>query len=48
MGKLFGAYQLTRQAQANWLGVTTVVDALRSNEVRRRLNVRSLLHVRDL
>lgn len=47
-GQALGAYQLTRQAQARWLGVATVVDALRSNEVRRRLNVRSLLHVRDL
>jgi adenine phosphoribosyltransferase len=47
-GQAMGAQLLTQHAGATWLGVATVVDALRANDVRRRLNVRSLLHVRDL
>ena len=47
-GQAMGARLLVEDAGATWLGVATVVDALRGNEVRRRLNVRSLLHVRDL
>jgi adenine phosphoribosyltransferase len=47
-GQALGAQLLVRDAGATWLGVATVVDAVRGNEVRRRLNVRSLLHVRDL
>ena len=47
-GQAQGAYLLTQDAKATWLGAATVVDALRGNEIRRRLNVRSLLHVREL
>lgn len=47
-GQALGVHQLVRQARAGWLGVATVVDALRGNDVRRRLNVRSLLHMREL
>jgi adenine phosphoribosyltransferase len=47
-GQAMGTQLLVQDAGATWLGVATVVDALRTNEVRRRLNVRSLLHVRDL
>ncbi|MFL6120095.1 phosphoribosyltransferase family protein [Actinophytocola sp.] len=47
-GQALGVHRLARDAGATWLGVATVVDALAGNEVRRRLDVRSLLHVRDL
>jgi adenine phosphoribosyltransferase len=47
-GQAHGAHLLTRDAEATWLGAATVVDALRSNRVRRDLGVRSLLHVREL
>ncbi|ONI90126.1 adenine phosphoribosyltransferase [Actinosynnema sp. ALI-1.44] len=47
-GQASGVQLLVRDAEATWLGVATVVDALRSNETRRRLTVRSLLHMRDL
>ena len=47
-GQALGTYLLTQDVKATWLGVATVVDALSSNEVRRRVNVRSLLHVREL
>lgn len=43
-----GSYRLTQDAGATWLGVATVIDALTGNEVRRRLDVRSLMHVRQL
>ncbi|MBF6330337.1 adenine phosphoribosyltransferase [Nocardia transvalensis] len=39
---------LVEEAEATWIGVAVVVDGLQSNEVRRRLHVRSLLNVRDL
>ncbi|WP_244210840.1 phosphoribosyltransferase family protein [Amycolatopsis kentuckyensis] len=47
-GQAHGAHLLTQDAEATWLGVATVVDALRRNQVRRQLNVRSLLHIREL
>ncbi|MEU5260986.1 adenine phosphoribosyltransferase [Amycolatopsis sp. NPDC021455] len=47
-GQAHGAHLLTRDAGATWLGAATVVDALSSNRVRRHLNVRSLLHIREL
>jgi adenine phosphoribosyltransferase len=47
-GQALGTCLLTRDAEGTWLGAATIVDALRSNEVRRRLKVRSLLHVREL
>ncbi len=47
-GQAAGAHLLVEDAGATWIGAATVVDGLRSNQVRRRLNVRSLLHVRDL
>jgi adenine phosphoribosyltransferase len=43
-----GAHLLTQDAEATWLGAATVVDALDSNQVRRHLSVRSLLHIREL
>lgn len=47
-GQALGTLSLVQDAKATWLGVAAVVDALSSNEVRRRLNVRSLVHLRDL
>ncbi|MGW4060862.1 phosphoribosyltransferase family protein [Amycolatopsis sp. NPDC004747] len=47
-GQAHSAWLLTGDAGAAWLGAATVVDALSGNQVRRRLNVRSLLHVREL
>ncbi|GAB3165267.1 phosphoribosyltransferase family protein [Amycolatopsis stemonae] len=47
-GQASGAHLLTQDAGATWLGAATVVDALTGNRLRRHLNVRSLLHVREL
>jgi adenine phosphoribosyltransferase len=47
-GQAVGTHAVVADAEATWLGAATIVDGLRGNEVRRRLNVRSLLHVRDL
>ncbi|MFB9690954.1 adenine phosphoribosyltransferase [Amycolatopsis plumensis] len=47
-GQAHVAHLLTQDAEATWLGAATVVDALDSARVRRHLNVRSLLHVREL
>ncbi|MEV4050043.1 phosphoribosyltransferase family protein [Amycolatopsis sp. NPDC049688] len=47
-GQAHGARLLTEDAGATWLGAATVVDALRGNRVRRELDVRSLLHLREL
>ncbi len=47
-GQAHAAHHLTRDAGATWLGAATVVDALRSNQVRRQLDVRALLHVGEL
>lgn len=38
----------TSSPNATWLDATTMVDGLSSNQVRRHLNVGSLLHVREL
>jgi adenine phosphoribosyltransferase len=47
-GQAHGAHLLVGDAGATWIGAATVVDALSGNQARRRLNVRSLLHVREL
>jgi adenine phosphoribosyltransferase len=47
-GQADGVHLLVEDAGATWIGAATVVDALSSNKVRRHLNVRSLLHVREL
>ncbi|WP_328615562.1 phosphoribosyltransferase family protein [Amycolatopsis sp. NBC_00355] len=47
-GQAHGAHLLVEDAEATWIGAATVVDALSGNQVRRHLNVRSLLHVREL
>lgn len=40
--------QLVEDSGANWLGVATVVDAAEDRTLRRRLQVSSLLHERQL
>lgn len=47
-GQASAVRALVEQAEARWLGAAVVVDALTSNEVRRRLVVRALLNVRDI
>ncbi|MEV5717091.1 hypothetical protein AB0L41_24645 [Amycolatopsis mediterranei] len=47
-GQADGAHLLVEDAGATWIGAATVLDGLRGNQVRRRLDVRSLLHVREL
>ncbi|MEV5041304.1 adenine phosphoribosyltransferase [Microbacterium sp. LMI1x-1-1.1] len=39
---------LVQMSGAKWCGAAVVVDGLESSAVRRDLNLRSLLHVRDL
>lgn len=47
-GQAIAAQLLAFDREATWLGVATVVDGLSVHQVRRRLNVRSLVHQRDL
>jgi adenine phosphoribosyltransferase len=47
-GQASGAHLLVHRAGAHWLGVTVIVDALHDHQTRRRLNVTTLLHLRDL
>ncbi|HET6706447.1 phosphoribosyltransferase family protein [Amycolatopsis sp.] len=47
-GQAHSAHLLTQDAEATWLGAAVVVDALSSSRVRRDLDVRSLLHIREL
>jgi adenine phosphoribosyltransferase len=47
-GQLTGARALVEQAGAAWCGAAVIVDGLQSGPPRRRLDVRALLHLRDL
>lgn len=40
--------QLVADAGASWVGAAVVVDALSDSRLRRSLEIRSLLHLRDL
>lgn len=47
-GQAIGAHDLVCKAGATWCGAAVIVDALHDSRVRRDLNVRSLLHLREL
>jgi len=47
-GQLLGVREIVTRAGATWCGVALVVDGLSDSSLRRSLNLRSLLHVRDL
>jgi adenine phosphoribosyltransferase len=47
-GQALGAQELVAKAGLTWLGLAVLVDGLSAPALRRRLTVRSLLHVRDL
>lgn len=47
-GQALACQQLVGDARATWLGAAVVVDALESSADRRNLNLRGLLHVREL
>ena len=47
-GQALACRQLVDDADAHWLGAAVVVDALESSADRRTLNLRGLLHVREL
>lgn len=47
-GQALACQQLVRGAQASWVGAVVVVDGLESSATRRGLNLRGLLHLRDL
>jgi adenine phosphoribosyltransferase len=47
-GQTIGARDLVRQAGATWCGAAVVVDALHDSRLRRELDVRPLLHLREL
>jgi adenine phosphoribosyltransferase len=47
-GQAKACQQLVIDAQATWLGAAVVVDALENAADRRTLNLRSLLHIREL
>jgi adenine phosphoribosyltransferase len=47
-GQAMACRQLVNDADATWLGAAVVVDALESSADRRTLNLRSLLHIREL
>ncbi|WP_448630408.1 hypothetical protein [Cellulomonas soli] len=48
MGRHWPAGELVDDAEARWLGAAVVVDALENSADRRALNLRGLLHVREL
>jgi adenine phosphoribosyltransferase len=47
-GQASGARDIVGQSGATWCGVAVIVDGLSDNRMRRDLNLRSLLNVRDL
>lgn len=47
-GQALGVQSLVEQVEAHWLGTVVIVDGLESNDLRRTLGVRALLHRRDL
>jgi adenine phosphoribosyltransferase len=47
-GQLQAAHTITEVAHAHWCGTAVIVDALADPRLRRDLNVRSLVRVRDL
>ncbi|PWW59477.1 phosphoribosyltransferase family protein [Actinokineospora spheciospongiae] len=47
-GQALGALGLVEDSGASWVGASVIVDSLESSEIRRRLNVRSLVRQRDL
>ncbi|WP_449385853.1 phosphoribosyltransferase family protein [Cellulomonas soli] len=47
-GQALACRQLVDDAEARWLGAAVVVDALENSADRRALNLRGLLHVREL
>jgi adenine phosphoribosyltransferase len=47
-GQAKACKQLVNDAEATWLGAAVVVDALENSADRRMLNLRSLLHLREL
>ncbi|MBD5786281.1 hypothetical protein IF650_08820 [Cellulosimicrobium terreum] len=42
------AYGLVERSGATWVGAAVIVDGAERSQVRRRVNLRSLLHVRQL
>lgn len=47
-GQALGAQRLVDESGATWLGAAVIVDALTEHQTRRALELRSLLHERDL
>jgi adenine phosphoribosyltransferase len=47
-GQALASQALVETAGATWCGAVVVVDGLTDSRVRHRLQLRSLLHVRDL
>ena len=47
-GQAQGVQRLVEASPASWTGVAVIVDALADNRTRRDLNVRRILHLRDL
>lgn len=47
-GQATTARALVEDSGARWVGAVVIVDALETSHLRRDLNLRSLLHVRDL
>jgi adenine phosphoribosyltransferase len=47
-GQALGSQGLVADAGATWLGAAVIVDALSDHRVRRQIDVRPLLHYREL
>ena len=47
-GQAIAVRALVQEAGAGWCGAAVVVDGLRDSRLRRDLQIRSLLHLRDL
>lgn len=47
-GQAIGARTIVKQAGATWCGAAVIVDGLRDSRLRRDLDIRPLLHLREL
>ena len=47
-GQAVATHALVRAAGARWCGAAVIIDGLQDSRLRRDLQIRSLLHVRDL
>ncbi len=47
-GQAMACHQLTLDAGARWVGAAVIVDGVEKSATRRDLNLRALIHLREL